>query len=133
MKDVPVSSSRGQPVALVLQQFPPLREQEEEEAERPQPGDLSSHLQDPVRGANLSYLGHNTAKSLAVLTQEGGAPLINLLLAMVIPPHEQSALLSTQSVRDWHFQDILWLPTRGREEWKKASLKELESLRARKC
>ena len=57
---------------------------------------------------------------------------MNFLLAMVIPPHELSALPSTQSVRDWHFQDILWLLTREREEWKKACLEELESLRARK-
>ena len=51
---------------------------------------------------------------------------------MAMPPHEQSTLLSTQSVRDWHFQDILRLPTREREEWKKACLEELESLRVRK-
>ena len=49
---------------------------------------------------------------------------------MAIPPHELSALPSTQSVRDWHFQDILRLPTREREEWKKACPEELESLRA---
>ena len=49
---------------------------------------------------------------------------------MAILSHEQSALLSTQSVQDWHFQDILWLPTREGEEWKKACLKKLESLRA---
>ena len=51
---------------------------------------------------------------------------------MAIPPHEQSALLSTQSVQDWYFQDILRLPTREREEWKKACLEELESLRVQK-
>ena len=77
----------------------------------------------------MSYMGQ---KMLAQLFQEGGVPLINFLLAMVMPPHEQSTLLSTQSVWDWHFQDILRLPTREREEWKKACLKELESLRARK-
>ena len=48
-------------------------------------------------------------------------------------PHHLAAvlgilILSTQSVRDWHFQDILRLPTREREEWKKACLEELESL-----
>ena len=51
---------------------------------------------------------------------------------MAMPPHEQSTLPSTQSVRDWHFQDILQLPTREQEEWKKACLEELESLRLRK-
>ena len=55
----------------------------------------------------MSYMGQ---KRLA--HQEGGVPLINFLLAMVMPPYEQSTLLSTQSVQDWHFQDILWLPTR---------------------
>ena len=117
-----------QPVAPVPLPFPPLPEQNEEEEERPQPGDLSRDLQDPARGASLSYQGHTTANSLYVLTQEGGAPLINFLLTMAIPPHEQGALSSTQSVWDWHFQDILWLPTREREEWKKACLEELESL-----
>ena len=119
---------RGQPVTPVPQQFPPLHEPQEEEVECPQPGELLSHLQDPDRGANLSYLGHTTAKSLFVLTQERGAPLINFLLTMAVLSHELSALSSTQSVRDWHFQDILQLPTREREEWKKACLEELESL-----
>ena len=73
----------------------------------------------------ISYMGQ---KTLAQLCQEGGVPLINFLLALAMPSHEQSTLLSTQSVRDWHFQDILWLPTREREEWKKACLEELESL-----
>ena len=73
--------SCGQPVAPVPPQFPPLPEHGEEEEEHPQPGDLSSDLRDPTRGANLSYLGHNTTNSLLVLTQEGGAPLINFLLA----------------------------------------------------
>ena len=64
MRDIPASSSHGQLVAPVPQQFPPLQEHEGKEVEHPQPGDLSSHLQDPDRGANLSYLGHNTAKLL---------------------------------------------------------------------
>ena len=77
----------------------------------------------------MSSMGQRT---LAQLCQEGGVPLVIFLLAMVMPPHEQSTLPSTQSVRDWHFQDILQLPTREREEWKKACLEELESLRAQK-
>ena len=57
----------------------------------------------------MSYTGQ---KTLAQLCQEGGVPLINFLLAMAMPPHEQRTLPSTQSVQDWHFQDILRLPTR---------------------
>ena len=57
----------------------------------------------------LSYVGQ---KSLAQLCQEGGVPLVNFLLAMAMPSHKKSTLPSTQSVQDWHFQDILWLPTR---------------------
>ena len=72
-----------------------------------------------------SYIGQ---KMLAQLCQEGRVPLINFLLAHAVPSHELSTLLSTQSVRDWHFQDILRLPTREQEEWKKACLEELESL-----
>ena len=57
----------------------------------------------------MSYMGQ---KMLAQLCQEGGVPLINFLLTMAMPPHEQCTLPSTQSVQDWHFQDILRLPTR---------------------
>ena len=60
-----------------------------------------------------SYTGQ---KTLAQLCQEGRVLLINFLLAHAMPSHEQSTLPSTQSVRDWHFQDILWLPTREQEE-----------------
>ena len=77
----------------------------------------------------ISYMGQ---KTLTQLCQEGGVPLINFLLALAMPSHEQSTLPSTQSVQDWHFQDILRLPTREREEWKKACLEELKSLRAQK-
>ena len=73
----------------------------------------------------FSYMGQ---KMLAQLCQEGGVLLINFLLALAMPSHEQSTIPSTQSVRDWHFQDILRLLTREREEWKKACLEELESL-----
>ena len=86
----------------------------------------NKHLtEDAGMATTLSYTGQ---KTLAQLCQEGGVPLINFLLAHAMPSHEQSTLPSTQSVRDWHFQDILWLPTREREEWKKACLEELESL-----
>ena len=43
----------------------------------------------------MSYMGQ---KTLAQLCQEGGVLLINFLLAMAMPPHEQSTLPSTQSV-----------------------------------
>ena len=70
-------------------------------------------------------------RKLAIACQEGGAPLIKFLLACAIPlADERDALLSTHSVLDWHFQDVLRLPTREREEWKKACHEELESLRA---
>ena len=95
----------GPPVTPVPQPFPPPFPPawENEEEERPQPGNLFSDLQGLAEGANLSYLGHSSADLLLVATQEGGAPLIIFLLAMAIPPHEQGALSSTQSVQDWHF------------------------------
>ena len=38
------------------------------------------------------------------MAQEGGAQLINFLLTKVMPPADElDALLSTQSVQDWHF------------------------------
>ena len=113
----------GPPVAPVTPTVP--------EEEQPQPGNLWRDLQGPSGGANLCYQGQ-PADSLLVATQEGGAPLINFLLAVAISPHEPGALSSTQSVRDWNFRDLLRLPTREREEWKYACREELESLRVRK-
>ena len=66
----------------------------------------------------MSYMGQ---KMLAQHCQEGGVPLINFLLAMALPPHEKSTLLSTHSVQDWHFQDILWLLGNERNGRKPAS------------
>ena len=80
----------------------------------------------------ISYLGCPVSILTAAMAQEGGAPLINFLLAKAIPPNERDALLSTQSVRDWTFQDILWLPIVECKEWKAACHEELESLRARR-
>ena len=93
--------------------------------EVPEEDDLEYATEEnPGAATTISYMGQ---KTLAQLCQEGGVPLINFLLAHAMPSHEQSTLPSTQSVRDWHFQDILRLPTRERE-WKKACLEELESL-----
>ena len=102
------------PVALEL--LPKVPEEDD---------DLEYATENPGAATTLSYMGQ---KMLAQLCQEGGVLLINFLLAHAMPSHEQSTLPSTQSVRDWHFQDILLLPTREREEWKKACLEELESL-----
>ena len=114
----PAQAQQEVPVALE-----PLPEVSDED-------DGLEYLTESVEVATmLSYMGQ---KTLAQLCQEGGVPLINFLLALAMPSHEQSTLPSTQSVWDWHFQDILRLPTREREEWKKACLKELESLQARK-
>ena len=70
----------------------------------------------PETGGVATMLSYTVQKPLAQLCQEGGVPLINFLLAIAMPPHEQHTLPSTQSVQDWHFQDILQLPTRKREE-----------------
>src|ERR1700678_2764369 len=80
-----------------------------------------------------SYTGQ---KSLAELCKEGGAPLINILLAKAIQPgFEMDKSLppaARTDVRDWQFQDILRLPKAQMEEWKKACHEELESLRERR-
>ena len=48
------------------------------------------HLtEDAGTATTFSYTGQ---KTLAQLCQEGGVPLINFLLAMVMPPHEKSTL-----------------------------------------
>ena len=103
---------------------PARAEQEEPVAPEPLPEDLNEEFgleyvpdeyltEDAGIVTTYSYTGQ---KTLAQLCQEGGVPLINFLLAHPMPSHEQSTLPSTQSVRDWHFQDILRLPTREQEE-----------------
>ena len=99
---------------------PARAEQEEPVAPEPLPEDLNEEFgleyvpdeyltEDAGIVTTYSYTGQ---KTLAQLCQEGGVPLINFLLAHAMPSHEQSTLLSTQSVWDWHFQDILQLPSR---------------------
>jgi len=41
---------------------------------------------------------------------------------------DKKPLLNTSSSREWTFRDILRMPNKLQEEWKKACLKELESL-----
>ena len=94
----PAQASQEEPVALE-----PLPEVPDED-------DGLEYLTEHAGVATtFSYTGQ---KTLAQLCQEGGVPLINFLLVHVMPSHEQSTLPSTQSVWDWHFQDILQLPTR---------------------
>ena len=116
-----------------LQAENPAQALQEEDPVAPEPlpevpdeDDGLEYLTETAEVAMMSYMGQ---KMLTQLCQEGGVPLIIFLLTMVMPPHEKSTLLSTHSVQDWHFQDILRLPTREQEEWKKACLEELESLR----
>jgi hypothetical protein len=74
---------------------------------------------------------HNLLLTMDVV-QEGGAPLINFLLARAIHPDnevDKSLPRLRTDVRDWHFRDILKLPRVQKEEWKTACHKELESLR----
>ena len=76
-----------------------------------------------------SYTGQ---KPLADICKDGGAPLINLLLAKAITPgfelDKSLPNAARTDVRDWHFQDILKLPKAQMEEWKN---EELESFRER--
>ena len=68
------------------------------------------------------------------LAHEGGAPLINFLLAKAIPPVDEcdkSLPPAISRIREWHFQDILQLPRAQKEEWKAACREELESLHER--
>lgn len=66
---------------------------------------------------------------LAKLAQEGGVGLMNYLLAKAVADKEP--LPNTSSPREWTFRDILRMPNKLQEEWKKACLEELESLRKR--
>lgn len=86
----------------------------------------------PVGGpsaASLHYQDHEL--DLHHLAQEGGAPLINFLLAKAIQSdneHDKSLPPATSTVREWQFRDILQLPKAQKEEWKAACHEELESL-----
>jgi len=63
---------------------------------------------------------------LAKLAQEGGVGLMNYLLTKAVA--DKKPLLNTSSPREWTFRDILRMPNKLQEEWKKACLEELESL-----
>ena len=64
----------------------------------------------------ISYLGHPVSELTAAMAQEGGAPLINFLLAKAIPPaDEHVALPSTQSVKDWNSKTYFISLQRGNE------------------
>jgi hypothetical protein len=64
---------------------------------------------------------------LARLAQEGGVGLINYLLTKAVA--DNKPLLNMSSPREWMFRDILCMPNKLQEEWKKSCLEELESLR----
>ena len=64
---------------------------------------------------------------LARLAQEGEVGLMNYLLAKAVA--DNKPLLNTSSPREWTFRDILRMPNKLQEEWKKACLEQLESLR----
>ena len=66
---------------------------------------------------------------VAKLAQEGGVGLMNYLLVKAVA--DKKPLLNMSSPREWTFCDILHMPNKLQEEWKKACLKELESLRKR--
>jgi hypothetical protein len=54
---------------------------------------------------------------------------MNYLLAKAVA--DNKPLLNMSSPREWMFRDILRMPNKLQEEWKKACLEELESLRKR--
>ena len=64
---------------------------------------------------------------LARLAQEEGVGLMNYLLAKAVA--DNKPLLNMSSPREWTFRDILRMPNKLQEEWKKPCLEELESLR----
>lgn len=63
---------------------------------------------------SLCYQDHEL--TLQCLAQEGGAPLINFLLAKATPSdyeHDKTLLPATSKVREWQFRDILQLRRRN--------------------
>ena len=85
------------------------------------PGPSSPASRDDYHDAPL-----DTESQLAKLAQEGGVGLMNYLLAKAVANNEP--LSNTSSPREWTFHDILHMPNKLQEEWKKACLEELESL-----
>ena len=86
----------------------------------------------PVGGPSAASLHYQDLELiLPHLAHEGGAPLINFLLAKAISPEDEpdkSLPPAISRVREWHYQDILQLPKAQKEEWKTACHEELESL-----
>jgi hypothetical protein len=132
MGDNPGQSQQDSPVAPE-----PLHEEDPEDQAGPSgwgsPPSPPDDMPDIYRLSPVnSYTGQ---KSFAVMCQEGGAPLINFLLAHAIPSEserDKSLPPAVTRIREWQYQDILQLPKAQKEEWKKACHEELESLRERR-
>ena len=101
------------------------------------PTPTSSGFNTPETEPSVRLLHHQDPElTLSSLVQEGGAPLINFLLAKAIPSVDELdksfPTAAQTNVRAWQFQDILQLPKAQKEEWKTACHEELKSLHERR-
>ncbi|PIL22579.1 hypothetical protein GSI_15268 [Ganoderma sinense ZZ0214-1] len=94
---------------------------EEEESEEESSGHSSDEVEGVLRAARTD---------VAQLCREGGASLIQFLIAKAIPPDEGEKV-PPANVREWTYRDIASLPNAERKEWFTACREELEALRRR--
>ncbi|PIL33228.1 hypothetical protein GSI_04678 [Ganoderma sinense ZZ0214-1] len=94
---------------------------EEEESEEESSGQSSDEVEGVLRAARTD---------VAQLCREGGASLIQFLIAKAIPPDEGEKV-PPANVREWTYRDIASLPNAERKEWFTACREELEALRRR--
>ena len=120
-----VSEGQGRPQS----KLGPSRQQQQvpgPSAPNPTPSDI------PVESAPSNEDAAEQAELLlAQLCQEGGVPLVELLLSKALSTTD-NGLPDGSSLREWTFRDILKLPKKELEEWMAACCDELEALRKRK-
>ncbi|PIL37704.1 hypothetical protein GSI_01398 [Ganoderma sinense ZZ0214-1] len=94
---------------------------DEDESEEESSGHSSDEVEGVLRAARTD---------VAQLCREGGASLIQFLIAKAIPPDEGEKV-PPANVREWTYRDIASLPNAERKEWFTACREELEALRRR--
>ena len=111
-------------------QPPDEESDEEDDDESDEDSDNDEEEEESSSEEVVNVLRDPTRVDMAKLCQEGGADLIQALIAKAIPPIEGEKVMPL-NVREWTFRDIASLPQAEQKEWFTACREELEALRAR--
>ena len=120
----------GAPNETGSAQPPDEESDEEDDDESDEDSDDDEEEEESSSEEVVDALRDPTRVDMAKLCREGGADLIQALIAKAIPPIEGEKV-TPLNVREWTFRDIASLPQAERKEWFTACREELEALRAR--